>query len=71
MFEIRIGHNEYEATYVNKMATSYEKSSKLKTYVQVDENKFILSKDVDKVDLVDKNYKLFLNTIDNVLVFRF
>ena len=71
MVEIRVGHNEYDNDYILKMATSYIKISKLKMFIQVDVNKFIRGEDINKIKLPNEKYKLFLNTIDNVLVFRF
>jgi len=71
MVEIRVGHNEYDNDYILKMVSSYIKISKLKMFIQVDVNKFIRGEDINKIKLPNEKYKLFLNTIDNVLVFRF
>ena len=71
MIEIRIGYGEYTRDEIKRFIPMNDKLNKMKSFIQIGENRFILSDDIGKVNLVDKNYKLFYNRVDDVLVARF
>jgi hypothetical protein len=71
MIEIRIGYNEYNRESIKRLAPMNAKLNKMKTFIQINENLFIGSKDVNNVELQDKKYALYYNRIDDALVARF
>lgn len=71
MIEFRIGYSEYTRDDIEKFIPICTKLNKIKSFIQIGENRFILSDDIGKVNLVDKSYKLFYNRVDDVLVARF
>lgn len=70
MIEIRIGVKIYDSEYLKKFSEIYAKLLKVKFLIEVRDNIFILSKNVDDCKLPNKKYKLFYNRVDNVIVAR-